>query len=234
MINEDRTLADFGYSSSTLTYGSDKKVWVTCENCGEDRVVTFNQSASLCRSCAAKGRVHTDESRRKMSKAKSGENNPMFGTTGENSPNFGKIFSDESRRKMSEANSGEKNSNYGKTHSYESRCKISAAHQNIPYDEWTEFTINPTYCPRFNESCKESNRNKYGRECFICGLPENDNITSTGKKHKLSVHHVDMNKSQGCEGHTWKLIPVCMHCHRKLHNMRMAACIEYILEKEGL
>ena len=259
MINEKRTFDDFGYNSIILTYGSDKKVWRTCESCGEDRIVIFNQCADLCRSCAAKGRIHSDESKRKMSKAKSGENNPMFGATEKNSPNFCKIFSDESKRKMSKAKSGknnpmfgvthsketkdkisenhadvsgEKNPNYGKTRSYESKRKISATHQNISYDEWEAFAINQPYCPRFNESCKESNRNKYGRQCFICGLPEKDNITSTSKHKKLSVHHVDMQKQQGCEGHAWKLIPVCMHCHMKLHSARMASCIEYILEKD--
>ena len=259
MINGKRTFEDFGYNSAILTHGSSKKVWRTCDCCGKDNVVIFNQCADLCRSCAAKGRRHSDESKRKMSKSKSGKNNPMFGTTGENSPNFGKIFSDESKRKMSEANlgennsmygkhhsketknkisenhtdmSGEKNPNYGKTHSYESRRKISAAHQNISYDEWKVFAVNQSYCPRFNESCKESNRNKYGRQCFICGLPEKDNITLTGKYKKLSVHHVDMQKQQGCNGYAWKLIPVCMHCHMKLHNVRMASCIEYILEKD--
>jgi hypothetical protein len=190
------------------------------------------------------GKHHTDETKNKIRNSipdNSGEKHPMYGkhlsvkTRQKISKScLGQTASEETIRKMSIAQSGENHPMYGKQHSEESKRKMSATQQNITYDEWESFAKDNPYCPMFNESCRESNRDKYDRQCFICGLSEKDNITSTGKKHKLSVHHVDMQKQQGCEGHAWKLIPVCMHCHMKLHNVRMAACIEYILEKEGL
>lgn len=112
----------------------------------------------------------------------------------------------------------------------ETRKRLSATQQNIPYDEWEDFARNSPYCPLFNETCRESNREKYDRKCFICGLPEEENITNTDKQKKLSVHHVDMNKQQGCDGIRWKLIPVCIHCHGKLHGDVWIERIKYLLK----
>lgn len=52
------------------------------------------------------GRKHTEEEKNKISKAISGENNPMYGKKGENHPAYGTKRSEETRKKMSEANSG--------------------------------------------------------------------------------------------------------------------------------
>jgi hypothetical protein len=80
----------------------------------------------------------SDETRKKMSEVKKGENNPNYGKTaseetrkklsearkGEKNHNYGKIFSEEHRRKLSEAKKGENHHNYGKTLSEETRRKI--------------------------------------------------------------------------------------------------------------
>jgi len=109
----------------------------------------------------------------------------------------------------------------------EARQRLSAAKQGISYDEWESFAVDQPYCPAFNETCRESNREKYGRRCFICGKHESDNITKNGKQRKLSVHHVDLNKMQGCDGHEWKLVPLCMNHHR--HSVVWTERIKYLL-----
>ena len=106
---------------------------------------------------------------------------------------------------------------------------ISAGYQHISYDDWESYARDQPYCPLFNEECRESNREKYNRKCFICGLSESKNITSTGKQRRLSVHHVDMNKQQGCDGVRWKLVPACMFCHNKLHDEIWIARITWLL-----
>jgi len=111
----------------------------------------------------------------------------------------------------------------------EIRKKMSATQQGIKYDDWVTFAKDKPYCPAFNEACRESNREKYGRKCFICGLHESKNITRNGKQKKLSVHHVDMQKDQGCNGHAWKLVPICLRHHKAAHTSLWISRITYLL-----
>jgi group I intron endonuclease len=66
------------------------------------------------------GFIHSDESKVKMSEAKKGEKSQMFGKTGKNHPFFGKTHTVESKAKISLAN-------FGKTHSIGSIAKIRIA-----------------------------------------------------------------------------------------------------------
>lgn len=103
------------------------------------------------------------------------------------------------------------------------REKLSAAVQGVPYDEWEGFATDSPYCPKFNEVCRESNREKYDRRCFLSDATEADN------GQKLSVHHIDMNKAQGCDGHTWKLVPLSKKLHAMSHSITWQARIMYLL-----
>jgi hypothetical protein len=102
--------------------------------------------------------------------------------------------------------------------------KLSAAVQGISYDEWVGFAQDHPYCPKFDDECRESNREKYDRCCFLSGTTETEN------GQKLSVHHCDMNKEQGCVGHIWKLVPLCRKWHSKSHTPTWTARIIYLLE----
>jgi len=70
------------------------------------------------------------------------------------------------------------------------------------------------YCPKFNEELKESVRLEFDRRCYLCNQTEGDN-----GKH-LSIHHVDYQKSQGCNGQRWSLVPLCAKCHSKTNGNR--------------
>jgi len=67
------------------------------------------------------------------------------------------------------------------------------------------------YCHRFTETLKESIRNKFGGRCTKCGKSEIRN----GKR--LSIHHIDHDKMQGCNDSSWYLAPLCISCHSILH-----------------
>jgi predicted nucleic acid-binding Zn-ribbon protein len=192
------------------------------------------------------GKTHTEETKRKMSESAKGKVRSREHVMNLAEARKGHRHTEESKRKIREGvkkrfrddptiveklsckMTGENNPFYGKKHTEETRQKISANCQGISYDEWESYVRNSPYCPKFDNACRESNREKYGRRCFICGLPESDNITSTGKHHKLSVHHVDMDKNQGCDGVRWKLVPVCMEHHH--HNDLWAARFIYLLD----
>lgn len=137
--------------------------------------------------------------------------------------------SEERKRKIGMANTGSKNGMFGVRHTLESRMKSSATKQGISYDEWESFATNQEYCPEFDEVCRESNRDKYDRRCFLCDLMEIDNISPKGRQVNLSVHHVDMNKNQGCDGYKWKLVPLCMRCHRISHSKTWKSRVEWLL-----
>lgn len=205
-INELKTFEAFGYYSIDLSPMSGKRVWKICDMCGDEKeIFYFNYTYGKLKCISCVQK--------------------------------GKILSDDHKRKVSENhydNSGENHPFYGKHHSEESKRKISATSQNITYEEWESYAVDSPYCPAFNEECKESNRDKYDRRCFLCNRLEEDNINKSGDQKKLYVHHVDMNKNQGCDGHVWKLVPLCMYCHGPTHTKKMINYIEYILEDEEI
>lgn len=225
MIDEERTLEIYGYTSDELKPHSGKPIVAVCEECGRYRDLRKNQYKELCKLCATtckpmseenkynmsisrKGKtVHmSEEVRRKMSEAHKGHSGMK-----------GKKHSEESKRKMSEAQKGRK-------HSEETKQKQSARQQGVPLSEWKGFVTETPYCEKFNQSCKEKNRKKYARKCFLCEKDELEN----GKK--LSVHHIDRNKNQGCDSIDWSLVPLCANHHASCHNDLWEARINYLLK----
>ncbi len=165
----------------------------------------------------AKQRAYwTPERRTKKSEAMGGKNNPMkrlevrIKFRGKNNP----MKRPEVRVKISGQNNPAKRP--------EVRVKNSAS----TIEQWkdSEFRDRMTgksspnwrggisfepYCPQFNNPLREQYRNAYGRVCAYCDKPEILN------GHRLSVHHVDGNKNQGCDGHDWFLVPLCRSCNSK-------------------
>lgn len=76
------------------------------------------------------GKHQSEEMKVKLSEARKGENNPMYGRSGELAPNYGKQWSEESRAKLSASNSGENHHMYGKHHSEETKKKMSKARKD--------------------------------------------------------------------------------------------------------
>ena len=220
-INELKTFAEFKYYSIDLSHGSDKKIRRICTGCSKEDIVAYKdytRGYRKCKTCAHIGNILSEEHKKNISIS-----------------NKGKIRSIETRKKISEnspARKGENSPMFGKTQSEETRQRSSATKQGIPYAEWSTYAKDNPYCVKFNETVKEHIREKYDRRCFLCGRLEEDNITYTGKQKKLSVHHVDMNKQQGCNGHEWKLVPLCLYCHNSKVPKTLQRYIEYILENE--
>lgn len=173
-----------------------------------------SQETKVKMSIARNGRKFTEEHKRKLSDAHKGKKNHMYGKpspnkgkkypgtglSGESNPMFGKKQTRETRQKISDVLKGDKNYWYGKNGS-----------ENPAWKGGLSFE---PYCPKFNEKIKEDIREQYNRVCVLCSKSEIEN----GKK--LSVHHIDYNKSQGCKDHEWKLVPLCIACHNKTNSNR--------------
>lgn len=194
----------------------------------------------------AKGQKHSDEAKRKMSavqkdkprskaqkqhlhriqKVNKGKPHiPMSKKIKQkiSSAKKGKKLTDEHKRKLSKVRKGKPAHNKGKKVTDEARKHMSAAQMGIPYNTWESYPRDKKYCPKFNNACRESNREKYGRRCFICNKTEKTN------RQKLSVHHVDMDKAQGCESN-WMLVPLCKSCHSKAHNEELITRLGYLIK----
>lgn len=111
----------------------------------------------------------------------------------------------ETRLKMSKTRKGRKVSE-------EARRKQSASRRGIPYDAWSGYSSFEPYCYLFNFEKKEEIRNRDNRVCQLCGKSEIEN------GRRLSVHHIDGDKLQGCNGKEWSLLSLCQACHNGNHN----------------
>jgi len=128
------------------------------------------------------------EVRIKISESLMGENNPMFGRTGENSPWFNRKHTEETRKIMSENHadfSGENNPFYNRNHTEETRRIISENHidfngGNNP--NWQGGISFEPYSPEFNEKLKNKIRERDNYTCQLCG------------EYGRDVHHIDYNK----------------------------------------
>ena len=58
MILEEETYKKFGYYPHNLSFGSEKRILVSCDVCGDVREINNNNHATVCRSCSVKGKNH--------------------------------------------------------------------------------------------------------------------------------------------------------------------------------
>ena len=108
--------------------------------------------------------------------------------------------------------------------SEEYKIKLSCSKRGIPIEDFPGFSKEQKYCYKFNNECREKNREKFDNKCFICDITKEEN-----NNRNLSVHHVDMNKDQGCDDIKWQLIPLCQSCHARCHNDIWEARLKYLL-----
>jgi len=74
------------------------------------------------------------------------------------------------------------------------------------------------YCYKFNKPLKQQIREKYNNKCILCGKTELNELEELNRH--LSVHHIDYDKEQGCNGKTFLLVPLCCSCNCKVNYNR--------------
>ena len=237
MIDEEATFRKYGYTSDRWAPQSHKPVIALCDECGDIRAVKKGAYRDLCHKCAL-GKANKKRAAAPDFLVRSIDDAETFRRFNHHaydlSPNSGEMavavcvgcgkvretpkqfYADLCRECTDKSDTN--------------RRRVSAGRQGISYDDWDGFSSEQKYCYKFNEDCRERNRLKYGNRCFICGKPQSENKTMAGNDRKLSVHHYDLNKMQGCNDHEWKLVPLCTGFHTSSHNETWMARIEYLIE----
>jgi hypothetical protein len=174
----------------------------------------------------------TLETRKKISDSRKGEKHP----------NYGKHLSQETKEKISNAQKGKprwsgeqiekmkvsrkgrvlsethkKNiglGGKGKKRSEETCNRISQAKRGANSYTWKGGISYLPYCFKFNTRRKRAVRIFFGDYCICCGKHVTENITKRGQ-YEHSVHHVDHDKEQGCNGKPFNLVPLCVKCHTR-------------------
>lgn len=136
------------------------------------------------------------------------------------------IFTEEHKLKLSMASKGKEKSDKHKQsisksiREWHKKRKEEFAEEGKDYSynlredngNWNGGSKYHPYCPKFNDKLKEEVRNRYERRCVVCGKSEILN------GEKLSIHHIDGDKMQGCNGKKWHLTCLCKSCHSHAHN----------------
>lgn len=86
------------------------------------------------------------------------------------------------------------------------RSKLMSGSDNHAWEGGSSFA---PYCEKFNEQFKERVREFWGRKCVTCGKNEIEN------GQKLSIHHVNYNKSACCDNSEPSFVSLCVSCHAK-------------------
>lgn len=120
----------------------------------------------------ATGREFSEETRKKISIATTGENNPMFG----------KKHSEESKKLMREISSGEKHPGYGIPRSEETKRRISEANKGRKFTDEHKRKISLARTGKFK---KEENPN-YGKGIPIIQVHNSGEITRWANAHRAS------------------------------------------------
>ena len=149
---------------------------------------------------------HTEETKRKMS-----ETRKRLGILPPS--HKGKKRTSETKRKISEALKGNKNG-LGKECSPETRKKISEAQSGYKSHCWKGGISYQPYPDDWNETLKNSIRQRDGYACQECGIHQDE---LGGIFKKLDVHHIDYDKDNLDPEN---LITLCKSCHSKTNANR--------------
>lgn len=245
MINEKRTLEEFGYTSLELTKNSIKLVYRICDRCGREYITQYRAHNAITKGGCSKCYC-TEELRIKKSQRMMGENNPMYNKHhsekikqkmsitrfGKNNNMYGKHHTEESRQKMSVATSGENNPMYGKcgkNHPNFGKRGLGISMYGKHHSEESKQKMSATSQGISIDDWEEYSALKY--DCkFNTKLKmqirastndcdfltgEHKDICNSGEE--LSVHHIDYDKQNS---NITNLIPLSRRNHSKTNTNR--------------
>lgn len=197
-VDEEKTFKKFGYYFTDLKPKSNKKIVVVCDNCGKERIVFKYNYSKLCRFCAHKGKKHSKEAKRKMSKA-----------------HIGKKLSEEHKEKISKSKCGKNGSMYGKHHSEKTKKKMRGKRPNASGENHPRWNPNKTNKERILErhypEYVKWRTAVFKRDDYICQICDKGGTT-------LNAHHIEgYNHNKNLRLIVSNGITLCKKCHNKFH-----------------
>jgi hypothetical protein len=163
-----------------------------------------------------KGYKHSEETKKKMSKALIGNTrNRGYKRSEETKRKMREAWSDDRKRKFSEAQKGDRNPNFGKTTSYETKKKISVATRGDKSPHW-----NPNLTDEYRQD-----RRKYPEYLeWRKAVYERDNYTcqkcGCNKSGSLNSHHIEgYSFNRELQTVVDNGITFCKSCHKEFHRI---------------
>ena len=148
MILEEATFGWFKYYPRKLKSKSNKKIIVSCDECGNIRITTKNAYRNLCKSCANRGNTNSwnhhcsEETKQKMRKAKK--------------ERICKPFTEEHKQNMSKSRKLQKvQPMSGKHHSNSTKEKMSKMRREKLHPNWKGGISGKSYEVCFNMTMVE-------------------------------------------------------------------------------
>jgi hypothetical protein len=181
-----------------------EEIIIKCEICGEefDQITATHLKTHDITMCEYREQfpdalLVSEDLRKKLSDARSGENHPLFGTHP----------SEATRQLMSDARSGEKNPMFGRMgKNCPSYGRTGEKHPN-----WKGGISFGHYCEKFDDEFKDRVRDFFNGCCYVCGIGQSE----LGRK--LDVHHVNYDKMVCCNDVKPLFVPLCRSCHAKTY-----------------
>jgi hypothetical protein len=165
----------------------------------------FSEESKRKMSIANTGHKSSDETRKKISEATSGINNPRYGAT----------ITPEQRQKQSESMKRFYDENpEAKKESQKTMRKNRITRTGPESNLWKGGISFEPYCPKFNKDLKERVRSFFDYECIMCGKTTKENGIN------LCVHHVEYDKLACCHGKPVHFASLCHRCHSKTNHNR--------------
>lgn len=140
------------------------------------------------------------ETRQKISEKMAGSGNPRYGV---------KLSADQISRQKTSLKEFYDNNPDRKKEIKDTFLKNRTTRKGKDCNFWKGGISFEPYCPKFNKDLKERVRAFFNYECMMCGKPEHLNC------YKLSIHHVEYDKSACCNGKPVQFAALCHHCHSK-------------------
>jgi len=163
------------------------------------------------------GKHHTEETKEKIRKGNIGREISKETREKMSKSLKGRIKSDLECKHLSEALIGKKRPKEtrekirktltGKKASKETCEKLSKVKSGERNPNWKGGASYFPYCQKFDRKRKQAVRNFFNNLCICTGEPQ--------YHRALSVHHIDHDKEQGCNGKPFNLVPMSSHHHSK-------------------